>query len=73
MELKFILLTVLPRVISKLKEVLSARVLILQHYKTRGRVFSNKGSMMQGHNQKLSQYFILDFYCIIFYFNVFIY
>ena len=41
MELKVILLSVLPRVISDLKEVLSTKVLILNHYKTRGRVFLN--------------------------------
>ena len=34
MELKVILLSVLPRVISDLKEVLSTKVLILHHYKT---------------------------------------
>ena len=34
MELKIILLSVLPRVISDLKEVLSTKVLILNHYKT---------------------------------------
>ena len=60
-ELKVILLSVLPRVISGLKEVLSTKVLILHHYKTRGRVFSNQESIMQKHNQKLFQYFILDF------------
>ena len=60
-ELKVILLSMLPRVISDLKEVLSTKVLILHHYKTRGRVFSNQGSIMQEHNQKLFQYFILDF------------
>ena len=41
MELKVILLSVLPSVISDLKEVLSTKVLILHHYKTRGRVFLN--------------------------------
>ena len=45
-ELKVILLSVLPRVISNLKEVLSTKVLILHHYKTRGRVFLNQGSIM---------------------------
>ena len=35
-ELKVILLSVLPWVISDLKEVLSTKVLILHHYKTRG-------------------------------------
>ena len=40
-ELKVILLSVLPRVISDLKEVLSTKVLILHHCKTRGWVFLN--------------------------------
>ena len=70
MELKVILLSVLPRVISDLKEVLSTKVLILHHYKTWGRVFLNQGSIMQEHNQKLFQYFILDFPWIISYCNV---
>ena len=35
-ELKVILLSVLPGVISDLKEVLSSKVLILHYYKTRG-------------------------------------
>ena len=46
MELKVILLSMLPRVISNLKEVLSTKVLILHHYKTRGRVFLNQWSIM---------------------------
>ena len=41
LELKVILLLVLPRVISNLKEVVRIEVLILHHYKTRGRVFLN--------------------------------
>ena len=65
MELKVILLAMLPRVIFDLKEVLSTKVLILHHYKTRGRVFLNQGSTMQEHNQKLFQYFILDFQWIV--------
>ena len=72
MELKIILLSVLPRVIYDLKEVLSTKVLILNHYKTRGRVFLNQGSIMQEYNQKLFQYFILDFQWIISYCNVII-
>ena len=65
LELKVILLLVLPRVISNLKEVVRIEVLILHHYKTQGRVFLNQGSIMQEHNQKLFQYFILDFLWII--------
>ena len=64
-ELKVILLSVLPRVISNLKEVVHTKVLILHHHKTRGRVFLNQGNIMQEHNQKLFQNFILDFSCII--------
>ena len=69
-ELKVILLSVLLGVISDLKEVLSSKVLILHYYKTRGRVFLNQGSIMQEHNQKLIQYFILDFQRIISYCNI---
>ncbi|KAK9989308.1 hypothetical protein SO802_029547 [Lithocarpus litseifolius] len=65
MELKVILLSVLPRVISDLRKVLNTKVLILHHYKTRGRVFLNQGSIMQEYNQKLFQYFFLDFQWII--------
>ena len=68
-ELKVILLSVLPRVISDLKEVLNTKVLILLHYKTRGWVFLNQGSIMQKYNQKLFQYFILDFQWIISYYH----
>ena len=70
LELKVILLLVLPRVISNLKEVVRIEVLILHHYKTRGRVFLNQRSIMQEHNQKLFQYFILDFLLIISYCNL---
>ena len=59
MELKVILLLVLPRVISDLKEVLSTKVLILHHYKTRGRVFLNQGSIMQEHTKS---YLNISFY-----------
>ena len=70
LELKVILLLVLPRVISNLKEVVRIEVLILHHYKTRGRVFLNQRSIMQEYNQKLFQYFILDFLLIISYCNL---
>ena len=53
LELKVILLLVLPRVISNLKEVVRIEVLILHHYKTRGRVFLNQESIIQEYNQKL--------------------
>ena len=46
-ELKVILLSVLPGLISDLKEELSSKVLILHYYKTRGRVFSNQRRMMR--------------------------
>ena len=69
-ELKVILLSVLPRVISNLKEVVCNEVLILHHYKTQGRIFLNQGSIMQEHNQKLFQYFILDFPWIISDYNI---
>ena len=39
---------VLPMVILDLKQVLRAQLLILRYFKTRGRVFSNQGIMIQG-------------------------
>jgi hypothetical protein len=50
MESKARLFSVLPTVVPELKQVLCVRLLLLQHYKTRGRVFSNQRSMMQKQN-----------------------
>ena len=46
-ELKVFLFPVLPKVVSDLKQVLFVSILILQYFKTRGRVFSNQRRMMQ--------------------------
>ena len=46
-ELKVFLFPVLPKVISDLKQVLFVSILILQCFKTRGRVFSNQRRMMR--------------------------
>ena len=47
MESNATLFSILPTVFPDLKQVLLVRILLLQHYKTRGRVFSNQGSMMR--------------------------
>ena len=46
-EFKVFLFTVLPKVISDLKQVLFVNILFLQCFKTRGRVFSNQRRMMR--------------------------
>jgi hypothetical protein len=48
MESKVSLFSVLPTIVLDLKQVLCIRILLLQHFKTQGRVFSNKRSMV-GH------------------------
>ena len=48
MECKISLSSVLPTVVPILTQKLRARVLIILHFKTRGQVFSNQRSMMQG-------------------------
>ena len=45
-EFKVFLFSVLPKVIPNLKQVLLVSILILQHFRTRGRVFSNQRRMM---------------------------
>ena len=45
-EQQISLFSMLPKVISDLKQASSARILILRHIKTRGRVFSNQRRMM---------------------------
>ena len=47
MESTTSLFSILPTVVPDLKQVLRVKILLLQHYKTRGRVFSNEGSMMR--------------------------
>ena len=46
---KTLLLSVFPKVVPTIKQTSSAQILILPHFKTRGRVFSNQRSMMR-HN-----------------------
>ena len=46
-EFKVFLFPMLPKVISDLKQVLFVSILILQCFKTRGRVFSNQRRMMR--------------------------
>jgi hypothetical protein len=49
-EFKAPLFSVLPTVVPELKQVFRVKLLLLQHYKTRGRVFSNQRSMMREQN-----------------------
>jgi hypothetical protein len=51
-EFKVPLFSVLPTVVPELelKQVFRVKLLLLQHYKTRGRVFSNQKSMMREQN-----------------------
>ena len=46
-EFKFFLFSVLPKMILDLKQVLLVNTLLLQCFKTRGRVFSNQRRMMR--------------------------
>ena len=46
-EFKVFIFSVLPKVILNLKKLLLVSILILQCFKTEGRVFSNKRRMMQ--------------------------
>jgi hypothetical protein len=50
MESKVLLFSILSTVVSELKQVFRVKLLLLQHYKTRGRVFSNQRSMMREQN-----------------------
>ena len=50
MESKVPLFSIFPTVVPELKQVFHVRLLLLQHYKTRGRVFSNQRSMMLEQN-----------------------
>jgi hypothetical protein len=56
----------LPKVLTELVQVPSTRVLILEHFKTRGRVFSNQGSMMREDNQEFFRIYYFKFYCYLF-------
>ena len=59
MKSKSPLFSVLPTVVSKLKQVFRVRLLLLQHYRTRGRVFSNQRSIMP--EQNIYFIFIINF------------
>ena len=59
-EFKVFLFSVLPKVIPNLKQVLLVSILILQCFRTRGRVFSNQRRMMQETQE--------DFYLVLFMF-----
>ena len=48
MQSKVSLFFILPTVVPDLKQASNARIFILRHFKTRGQVFSNKESIMQG-------------------------
>ena len=59
-EFKVFLFSVLLKVIPNLKQVLLVSILILQRFRTRGRVFSNQRRMMQETQE--------DFYLVLFMF-----
>ena len=59
-EFKVFLFSMLPRVIPDLKQVLLVSILILQRFKTRGRVFSNQRRMMRKTQE--------DYYLVLFMF-----
>ena len=61
-EFKVFLFSVLPKVIPNLKQVLLVNILILQYFRTRGRVFSNQRRMMQETQEKY--YLCLQVNCI---------
>ena len=67
-EFKVFLFPVLPKVISDLKQVLFVNILILQCFKTRGRVFSNQRRMMQ--EMQENYYLILFMFASQLYFYV---
>ena len=59
-ELKVFIFSMLPKVILDLKQVLLVSILILQCFKTRGRIFSNQRRMMRETQE--------DFYLVLFMF-----
>ena len=59
-EFKVFLFSMLPRVIPDLKQVLLVNILILQCFRTRGRVFSNQRRMMRETQE--------DYYLVLFMF-----
>ena len=67
-EFKVFLFPMLPKVISDLKQVLFVSILILQCFKTRGRVFSNQRRMMR--EMQENYYLILFIFASQLYFYV---
>ena len=67
-ELKVFLFPVLPKVVSDLKQVLFVSILILQYFKTQGRVFSNQRRMMR--EMQENYYLILFMFASQLYFYV---
>uniref|UniRef100_A0A7N2KTL1 Retrotransposon gag domain-containing protein n=1 Tax=Quercus lobata TaxID=97700 RepID=A0A7N2KTL1_QUELO len=67
-EFKVLLFPMLPKLISNLKQVLFVSILILQCFKTRGRVFSNQRRMMW--EMKENYYLILFMFASQLYFYV---
>ena len=67
-EFKVFLFPVLLKVISNLKQVLFVSILILQCFKTRGRVFSNQRRMMR--EMQEIYYLVLFMFAIQLYFYV---
>ena len=59
-EFKIFLFSMLPRVILDFKQVLLVNILILQRFRTRGRVFSNQRRLMQEMQE--------DYYLVLFMF-----
>ena len=59
-EFKVFLFSTLPKVIPDLKQVLLVSILILQHFRTQGRVFSNQRRMMREMQE--------DYYLVLFMF-----
>ena len=68
-EFKVFVFPVLPKVISNLKQVLFVSILVLQCFKTRGRVFSNQRRMMR--EMQENYYLILFMFASQLYFYVF--
>ena len=67
-EFKVFLFPMLPKVISDLKQVLFVSILILQCFKTRGRVFSNQRRMIR--EMQENYYLILFIFASQLYFYV---
>ena len=67
-EFKIFLFSMLRRVILDFKQVLLVNILILQRFRTRGRVFSNQRRMMR--EMKEDYYFVLFMFASQLYFYI---